>query len=103
MKMKPLEIKNNATSIKTIIGYEVQREILLANILNSIDKLLIQKNEKEIIDDWITYCAHIEKKININYKNNIIKATFKTINNNGQAILQYNKKKIIFDGAILNI
>ena len=99
----PSEIKNNATSIKSILGDEVQREILLANILNSIDELLINKNEQEIVNDWINYCSHINQTINVQYKKNIINAKFKTINHKGQAILNYNNKDMIFDGPILNI
>ena len=96
-------IKNNANSLKKIVGEEIQREILLANILNAIDKLLIKKNEKKIIEYWISLCSHIDKKINVIYKKNIIETIFKTINNNGQAILHYKNNDITFDGPILNI
>ena len=97
------DIKNNANSLKKIVGNEIQREILLANILNAIDKLLIKKNEKEIIENWINLCSHINKEINIIYKKKIIQSIFKTININGQAILHYNNNDITFDGPILNI
>ena len=46
---------------------------------------------------------HINKNINVNYNNNILKAKFININNNGQAILNYNNKELIYDGEILNI
>ena len=99
----PTEIKTKAISIKTIFNNEVQRELLLANILNSIDKLLITKDEKNIIDSWIKYCEHINKTIKIQYKETIIKAKFKTINYKGQAIFNYNNKDIVLNGTILNI
>ena len=99
----PSEIKNDSNSLKKIVGEEIQREILLANILNAIDKLLVKKNEKEIIGNWINLCSHINKEINVIYKKNIIQSIFKTINKNGQAILHYNNNDITFDGPILNI
>ena len=48
-------------------------------------------------------CNHINKEIKIEYKNNIVTAKFKKINQKGQAIINYNSKNLIFDGAILNI
>ena len=48
-------------------------------------------------------CNHINREIKIKYKNKIVNADFKKINQKGQAIINYNSKDLIFDGAILNI
>ena len=99
----PEEIKQSATSLKIISKQDIQREILLANILNAIDKLLNSQNEIDILKYWMQSCNHINKEIKIEYKNNIVTAKFKKINQKGQAIINYNSKNLIFDGAILNI
>ena len=99
----PDKIKNIASSLKIITNYDIQREILLSNIINCIDQLLMNNNNKVIVKDWLKHCVHINKNINVNYNNNILKAKFININNNGQAILNYNNKELIYDGEILNI
>jgi len=98
----PKLIQKHATSLKIIYGQEIQRENLLANILNCIDKLLLEKTDKKIINAWQKYCPHINQSINIKYNNKIINATFIRLNNNGQAIVNYKNQEIIYDGAILN-
>ena len=98
----PSEIKNIASSLKIITDYNVQREILLSNIINCIDRLLIINNNQLIIKNWLKHCMHINKNINVNYNNNILNAKFININNKGQAILNYNNKEFIYDGQILN-
>ena len=95
-----MAIKDKASSLKIINGENIQREILLSNIINSIDELLIKN--KNIVKEWMKYCMHINKKINVIYNNNIINARFININNNGQAILNYNNEEFIYDGIILN-
>ena len=99
----PLELQKIASSLKLITASEIQRETLLSNIINCIDRLLTKKDDKAIIEDWSKYCVHINKKINIKHNNNIINARFININNNGQAILSYNNKEFIYDGEISNI
>ena len=97
----PDEIKDSASSLKIISNKNIQREIVLANILNSIDQLLQNSNAQDVISSWTKLCNHINKEIEIKYKNKVIKAVFKKINCNGQAILNYNNENLIFDGAIL--
>ena len=99
----PSQIKNNATSLKIVSNNDIQREILLAQILNSIDKLLINKNESAILNRWMKLCCHMNKEICVKYNNKLINAKFKKINRNGQAIINYKDKNIIFDGAVSNI
>jgi len=99
----PDEIKDSATSLKIISNRDIQREILLANILNAIDKLLNSQSEEDILEYWMQSCNHINREIKIKYKNKIVTADFKKINQKGQAIINYNSKDLIFDGAILNI
>ncbi len=99
----PDEIRDSATSLKIISNSDIHREILLANILNAIDKLLNSQSEEDILEYWMQSCNHINRKIKIKYKNKIVTADFKKINQKGQAIINYNSKDLIFDGAILNI
>ena len=91
----PKGILNNLNSLKNIYKSEVQREPLLANILNSIEKLL--NNKKNIVKHWMNSCNHINKKVNIIRKNKPTQAIFKTVNNRGQAIVNYQGKDIVIN------
>ena len=97
----PEDIINYATSLKTIYGQPIQRELLLANILNSIDQLLQNINPLQLAEEWNKGCLNIDKSISFNYKSQIRTGIFKKINSKGQSIIEYNKEKIIFDGAII--
>ena len=82
-------------SLKNIYKSEVQRAPLLANILNSIEKLL--NNKKNIVKHWMHSCNHINKKVNIIHENTPTQAIFKTVNNRGQAIVNYQGKDIVIN------
>jgi len=87
------EISDKASSLKKILNHSVQREPLLAYILNNIEKMF-NANNNIVINMWLSLCNHINKNINLYRSNNkIIKAEFITINNNGEAILNINGKK----------
>ena len=71
-------------------------------MLNDIDKLFINQNEKIIIKTWMENCNHVNEEIFISHNEKIINGNFKKINDKGQAIVNYNNKDIVFNGAILN-
>ena len=96
----PDDLKNNITSLKIITNQIIQREPLLANIFNALDKLINNNDENYIINEWIKNCSHINQKINFHYNNKLTSGTFKTINKNGQAVIQNNLKSINYNGVI---
>ena len=98
----PSQIKNIASSLRIERSNPIQREPLLAFILNEFENLY---NNKPI--DWITqwkkYCNHLNKKISFNQKNKIIKGTFLDINNDGNAIIDVDSNLVIISSGVLNI
>ena len=88
------------TSLKIITSQIIQREPLLANIFNALDELINTNDENYIINEWIQNCAHINQKINFHYNNKMISGIFKTVNKNGQAVIQNDLKSINYNGAI---
>jgi len=95
----PTNLKNKATSLKIINNHTIQREPLLAAIFNELDQL-INTNDNYIINEWIKNCSHLEKKITFNYNNKLTTGIFKTINQDGQAIIENDLKPIEYNGAI---
>jgi BirA family biotin operon repressor/biotin-[acetyl-CoA-carboxylase] ligase len=82
------------TSIRIELGRNVERERLLAEILNTfeiqIDK--IKTNKKEILDDWKSRCDMIGEKISIFEDDKEIFGIFEDIDENGFLLLKTKDK-----------
>lgn len=82
------------TSIRIELGRNVERERLLAEILNTfeiqIDK--IKTNKKEILDDWKSKCDMIGEKISIFEDDKEIFGIFEDIDENGFLLLKTKDK-----------
>ena len=96
----PDSLKNKVSSLKIIKNHTIQREPLLATIFNELDQLINANDDNYIINEWIKNCSHLEKKITFNYNNKLTTGIFKTINQNGQAIIQNDLESIDYNGAI---
>lgn len=96
-----LEINNKAISLKKILNHSIQREPLLAYILNNIEQALNTDNAITI-NMWLSLCNHINKKVTFHNSNHkIIEANFLTINTSGEAILNVNGKKKTMQSGII--
>ena len=94
------EIKDQATSLKLIKAYPIQREPLLASILNELENLISKKDEVNIIKLWLDNCMHINQNIKFHNKNKLIKGSFIDINNKGEAVIQYENSFLTYSGEI---
>jgi len=96
----PLELKSSSTSLKEIKGHIVQREPLLAYILNELTDLIKNLSEKDIIKLWLTSCCHINKRICFKHNGKEVKGTFKGLDKFGMAIIEHDNKFIQYSGEI---
>ena len=96
----PNEIKNKTTSLKIIKGHPIQREPLLAFIINEIEQKIKSLDSKKLINIWQENCIHINENICFKYQNKMISGIFKKINLKGQAVIEYENKHITYDGPI---
>ncbi len=94
------DLKAKATSLKIITNQTIQREPLLASIFNELDQLINTNNSNSIINEWIKCCYHINKEISFYYNNKLTSGVFKTINQNGEAVIQTQTKLINYNGQI---
>ena len=99
----PDEIKNKSTSINIITGKPIQRELLTAFILNSIDKLLNKIDSIDLINQYNEKCININHKVSFQYKNKLKTGVFKKINKKGQALIELNNQLINSNGIIIKI
>ena len=94
------ELQNIAISLKMIVGYSIQREPLLAEIFNELNKLTRNLDNERLIDLWMKNCNHINKTVQFNKNDEKISGTFKGINNTGQALIEIHNQIIHYNQPI---
>ena len=99
----PSDIQNKVSSIKIILGKPVQRELLLAYILNSIEKLFNHMDSPNLVDTYNNKCINVNNEVSFQLNNKLEKGVFKKINNNGESIILFNEKNIAYNGVIINL
>ena len=95
------------TSIKSELNQLVEREKLLAELLNNFEEILekVENDPAWILNDWRAHCNMIGDKISVNEGDSVKYGIFEDIDNNGYLLLKSDNKieKIIFgDVSISN-
>ena len=67
-----------------------------------IENLLLISND-EIIQQWISKCMHINKKVTFHYNDEIIHGLFKGIDTNGFAKIENENDKHIFSSGVIEV
>ena len=94
-------IKNKAISLKIFKNKKNIVEIILAEILNKIEKKMISENNL-IINEWMSNCMHVNQNIKYHDNQKIIKGYFSGITDNGEAVIKINNaEKIISSGSLI--
>ncbi len=78
------------TSIRIQLGKEVERERLLAEILNNFEHYInkLKSNKESIINEWKMRCKMIGEKISVRLNNEIKYGIFDDIDKNGFLLLR---------------
>ena len=93
-------LNKKAISLKMIYGKTIQRETLLASILNELYSIIQENKPSKIILEWEASCSHINNNVCFKYNQNNVRGLFQNINNNGRAVIKLNNKPVCCDGAI---
>ena len=73
----PDEIKNIATSLFIESGFSFQRELICAIITTYLERMI--EDLGSVIDGWLTYCNHLNKKVEFKYNNKSILVFFREL------------------------
>ena len=96
----PEALQSKAISLKEIQGYPIQREPLLACIINELNILINNLDISFLIQQWTKFCCHINSEVSFTYNAKKVTGIFKYINEQGQAVISLDNEYINFNGAI---
>ena len=98
----PSEISEIATSLCLGKKCPIQREPLLAFILNIFESMY-NKKKLEWIKAWNSHCVHLNSDVKFHHGNEIIQGTFLEIDSMGQAIININGISQEFSSGIIKL
>ena len=99
------DISRSATSLYLEVGDFMQRERLLAAILNHLEILLNELGEDsgsfDINKHWTPYCIHKNKHITIQERGQFHQGRFTNIAKNGECVIEMNGTTQSFTDAVI--
>ena len=85
----PNELSETATSLRVEKESTIQREPLLAFILNAFESIYNNK-KSEWIKAWNYHCGHLNSDVKFHHENETIQGTFLGIDSMGEATIKIN-------------
>ena len=101
----PDNLRKKAISLSMVANKTFQRERVLANILNHIEKNLDLLKEKnlELFKKWESFCNHINKEVTFHNNDINVKGRFLNISNEGNAIIEINNEEKTYSSGIVEM
>lgn len=97
----------NATSLFIESSSSIQRELVLAKILNNLElhynTLKENRGPKTLLKFWTERCNHVNKTVKFEADNDIQEGIFVGINNDGAAIINCNGNETIYNSGDIHI
>ncbi|MBC8213845.1 MAG: biotin--[acetyl-CoA-carboxylase] ligase [Candidatus Marinimicrobia bacterium] len=84
----PTYLQHSATSLRHISGKKYKREVILAEIINHLEKSI--NSESTIIEKWKSYCSHLNTDVKFHYGNRLLNGRFVDLNKQGHALVKIN-------------
>ena len=87
-------IQNNLTTMFEISKHPHQRELIVAEFINSFELMLNNHSTEpnQIIEEWLDKCMHLNKKILFLQNEKILEGVFCGLDNNGFAKIEIDNK-----------
>lgn len=90
----PKDIRDYMTTMLEISKHPHQRELIIAEVINSIEHLFhdISIDPKILINKWLDNCLHLDKKISFYENEIIVEGIFSGLDRNGFAKIEMNNE-----------
>ena len=87
-------IQNNLTTMFEVSKHPHQRELIVAEFINSFELLLnkLSTEPNQIIEEWLDKCIHLNEKIPFLQNEKILEGVFCGLDNNGFAKIEIDNK-----------
>ena len=87
-------IQNNLTTMFEVSKHPHQRELIVAEFINSFELLLnkLSTEPNQIIEEWLDKCMHLNEKILFLQNEKILEGVFCGLDNNGFAKIEIDNK-----------
>ena len=87
-------IQKNLTTMLEVSKHPHQRELIVAEFINSFELLLnkLSKEPSQIIEEWIDNCMHLNENILFIQNDKILEGVFCGLDNNGYAKIEIDNK-----------
>lgn len=83
----PEELQPTAVSVHMVLGHAVQREVILARILNRLEELIIA-DLQEVPELWLAKCIHVGEVVRFHGPDEPIEGIFLGVDQTGGGILE---------------
>ncbi len=97
-----IDISHMATSLSLEAGHPIQREPLLASILNQLEKN-IEAPPSTWVSKWESHCTHLNQSINFHSSNEVISGIFVGLSEIGQAVIKINDETKVFSSGVIEL
>ena len=100
----PHDIQNYISTMYSITNHAHQRELIVAEFLNSFEKWIskIKDDSTKVIEAWNVHCMHINKSISFFDKGKQNKGTFIGLNDQGYAKIEISGEIKTFSSININ-
>ena len=95
----PTTLSESATSLAIETNQSNQRELICAIITTYFERLL--NDLPSSLPIWINYCNHLNETVSFNQDGHNQSGIFKGLNDDGRAIIQIDKKEVLFNSIAL--
>lgn len=96
-----------ATSFFMEKSSSIQRELVLAKIMNHIEPLYVELNKNkdpsQLMALWTEYCNHVNKTVKFEVENKSLSGKFMGLNTDGAAIVKTNGNEKIFTSGDMHL
>ncbi len=97
----PSYLQHTATSLRNISNNLHKREIILAEIINQLEKLI--QADVQITNEWKTFCSHLNSNVKFHYGNELLYGRFIDLNEQGHALIKINNKIRTFSSGEIQV
>ena len=98
----PDDLQASATSVQLVTGESIQRERLLADIINGLESMLGTFSD-DIGARWMALCGHVDETVTFQSGSREITGIFEGINDTGHALINSGDGPVAFSAGDLTL